>query len=137
MRPGAKKLLTIIFTVFLLVFAGGFHLYMHTHPRFILVGLDTSYSMKNRWHKVEEEAKRIGKGFYARFCLITDKKMVHSFQRDLEMKNIVPYGPRALQQITDENRHPEIRKSDVLYIITAKDANTANLPKKWNIILVH
>jgi hypothetical protein len=50
------------------------------------------------------------------FSLITDKARIHPWQSRLELGHLQPYAPRALAQMLDQHRYPDIAAADQIYL---------------------
>lgn len=98
---------------------GGGHYWLAEEPRRILIGIDASFSMKRDWDKV----RTIIDGYarqrrYSEFALVTGKSRIHGWQESPQMGNLITYGPRRLDRITDTSRYPEINEADKRVLIT-------------------
>jgi hypothetical protein len=112
-----------------------YHLYLTHHPRKVLVAVDTSFPMQAVWPQVPGTLATLQTQRYTLFGLITDKVRIHSWQSRLELGHLQPYAPRALTQMLDQHRYPEIAVADQIYVLT-NAANSAALAedKRWHIV---
>ena len=90
----------LIWTVITLIvfgtLSGAYHLYLQTHPRKVLVAVDSSFPMKAAWSRVPRVLETIADQRYATFSLVTEKNRIHSWSAALKLGTIVPYAPRDL-----------------------------------------
>jgi hypothetical protein len=115
----------IIFIIIFAVLAAGFavfsHFYLDLNPKKIVIALDASYNMNDSWQKALETVKNFEKMKYTSFALITDKVVIHSWDRELKpykLGNIKPYGPTDLSVFMDANKFQELKKAAGIYLIT-------------------
>ncbi len=130
----------IIWLVIAIILFGGLsgftHYRMMINPQKILVALDTSYSMKDVWHKIPTILKELEKRPYTVFCLVSEKRIIHGWSDDLNPGKINPYAPRDFSKLTGKNHYPEIEKADKkILITTALPGETRNF-KGWEIIRI-
>jgi hypothetical protein len=96
-----------------------YHLYLRDHPRRIAVAVDASFEMSGSGEAVRARLRRIAATRYAVFSLHTDKARLHGWQVPLDVgREIVPYGPRDLEGLADDSRHPELREADSVVVLT-------------------
>ena len=115
--------------------SSAYHLYLTRYPRKVLVAVDTSFPMQAAWSQVPGTLAILQAQRYTLFGLITDKVRIHPWQSRLELGQLQPYAPRALAQMLDPHRYPEIAAADQLYVLT-NAANSAALAadKRWHIV---
>ena len=132
------KQLLIWCAVFLGLYAGlsgAYHLHLTSHPRRVLVAVDTSFPMQAVWSQVPDTLAALQAQRYTLFSLITDKAKIHTWQPQLDLGHLQPYAPRALAQMLDRHRYPEMVAADQVYVVT-NAANGAALAedKRWHIV---
>jgi hypothetical protein len=117
------------------VLSSAYHVYLTRHPRHVLVAVDTSFPMQAVWSQVPDTLATLQAPRYTLFGLITDKVRIHPWQSRLELGHLQPYAPRALAQMLDQRRYPEIAAADQIYVVT-NAANSAALAedKRWHIV---
>jgi hypothetical protein len=117
------------------VLSSAYHLYLTRHPRRVLVAVDTSFPMQAVWSQVPDTLATLQAQRYTLFGLITDKVRIHPWQSRLELGQLQPYAPRALAQLLDQHRYPEIAAADQIYVVT-NAAHSAALAedKRWHIV---
>ena len=117
------------------VLSSVYHLHLTRHPRRVLVAVDTSFPMQAVWSQVPDTLAAVQAQRYTLFGLITDKARIHPWQPELELGHLQPYAPRALAQMLDQHRYPEIAAADQIYVVT-NAANSAALAadKRWQIV---
>jgi hypothetical protein len=117
------------------VLSSTYHLYLTRHPRRVLVAVDTSFPMQAVWSQVPDTLAALQGQRYTLFGLITDKARIHTWQSRLELGYLQPYAPRALAQMLDSHRYPEMAVADQIYVLT-NAANSAVLAedKRWHIV---
>ena len=72
---------------------------------------------------------------YTLFSLITDKARMHSWQSRLELGQPQPYAPRALAQMLDRHRYPEMAVAEQIYVVTnAINSMALAEDKRWHIV---
>jgi hypothetical protein len=91
--------------------------------------------MQAAWSQVSDTLATLQAQRYTLFGLITDKVRIHPWQPRLELGHLRPYAPRALAQMLDQHRYPEIAAADQIYVLT-NAANSAALAadKRWHIV---
>ena len=104
------------------VLSSAYHLHLTRHPRRVLVAVDTSFPMQAVWSQVPDTLAALQAQRYTLFSLITDKARIHPWQSRLELGHLQPYAPRALAQMLDPHRYPEMAAADQIYVVT----NAAN-----------
>jgi hypothetical protein len=114
------------------VLSSVYHLHLTRHPRRVLVAVDISLPMQAVWSQVSDTLATFQAQRYTLFGLITDKVRIHPWQSRLELGHLRPYAPRALAQILDRHRSPEIAAADQIYVVT-NAINSAALAedKRW------
>jgi hypothetical protein len=115
--------------------SSAYHLHLTRHPRRVLVAVDTSFPMQAAWSQIPDTLATLQAQRYTLFGLITDKVRIHPWQSRLELGHLQPYAPRALAQMLDQHRYPEIAAADKIYVVT-NAANSAALAedKRWHIV---
>jgi hypothetical protein len=117
------------------VLSSTYHLYLTRHPRRVLVAVDTSFPMQAVWSQVPDTLAALQAQRYTLFGLITDKARVHSWQSRLALGHLQPYAPRALAQMLDPHRYPEMATADQIYVVTNAANDTALAQdKRWHIV---
>jgi hypothetical protein len=112
------------------VLSSTYHLYLTRHPRRVLVAVDTSFPMQAVWSQVPDTLATIQEQRYSLFSLITDKARIHPWQSKLELGHLQPYAPRALAQMLDHHRYPEMAVADQIYVVTNAANGTALVEDK-------
>jgi len=117
------------------VLSSAYHLHLTRHPRRVLVAVDTSFPMQAVWSQVPDTLTALEAQRYTLFSLITDKARIHPWQSRLELGHLQPYAPRALAQMLDPHRYPEIAAADRIYVVT-NAINSAGLvqDKRWHMV---
>jgi hypothetical protein len=117
------------------VLSSAYHLHLTSHPRRVLVAVDTSFPMQAVWSQVPDTLATIQVQRYTLFSLITDKVRIHPWQSRLEFGHLQPYAPRALAQMLDRHRYPEMAVADQIYVVTNAINSTALAEdKRWHIV---
>jgi hypothetical protein len=115
--------------------SGAYHLYLTHHPRRVLVAVDTSFPMQAVWSQVPATLAALQTRRYTLFSLITDKAKIHTWQLQLDLGHLQPYAPRALAQMLDRHRYPEIGAADQVYVVTNAANGTALAEdQRWHIV---
>jgi len=115
--------------------SGAYHVYLTSHPRRVLVAVDASFPMHTVWSQVPETLAALQARRYTLFSLITDKARVHTWQPQLELGHVQPYAPRALSQLLDHQKYPEIAAADQVYVVTnAAHSATLAADTRWHIV---
>ncbi len=117
------------------VLSSAYHLHLTRHPRKVLVAVDTSFPMQAVWSQVPDTLTALEAQRYTLFSLITDKTRIHPWQSRLELGHLQPYAPRALAQMLDPHRYPEMAAADQIYVVT-NTINSAVLAqdKRWHLV---
>ena len=117
------------------VLSSAYHLHLTRHPRRVLVAVDTSFPMQAVWSQVPDTLAALQAQRYTLFSLITDKARIHPWQSRLELGHLQPYAPRALAQMLDPHRYPEMAAADQIYVVT-NAINSAVLAqdKRWHMV---
>ncbi len=117
------------------VLSSAYHLHLTRHPRRVLVAVDTSFPMQAVWSQVPDTLTALEAQRYTLFSLITDKARIHPWQSRLELGHLQPYAPRALAQMLDPHRYPEMAVADRIYVVTNAAHSTALAEdKRWHIV---
>jgi hypothetical protein len=117
------------------VLSSTYHLYLTRHPRRVLVAVDTSFPMQVVWSQVPDALDALQEQRYTLFSLITDKARIHPWQTRLELGRLQPYAPRALAQMLDSHRYPEMAVADQIYVVTnATNSTPLAEDKRWHIV---
>ena len=117
------------------VLSSAYHLHLTSHPRRVLVAVDTSFPMQAVWSQVPDTLAILQAQRYTLFSLITDKARIHPWQSRLEFGHLQPYAPRALAQMLDRHRYPEMAVADQIYVVTNAINSTALAEdKRWHIV---
>jgi DNA polymerase III alpha subunit len=132
----------IIFLFLFIILAAGFiafsHYYLGWNPKKVVIAVDTSYGMNNSWSQVAETVKAYENMKYSIFSLITDKMTIHSWEKQLQTEklgNIKPYGPTDISVFNDQNKFTELKKADMIVIITnANDISIFTKDSRYKII---
>ena len=99
------------------------------------MAVNTSFPMQAVWSQVPDVLAALQSQRYTLFSLITDKMTIHTWQPQLDLGHRQPYAPRALAQMLDQHRYPDIAVADYVYVVT-NAANSAALvvDKRWHIV---
>ncbi len=95
-----------------------YHAYLTSHPRKILIALDTSYPMRPVWEQVHAMVQALPQPRYSECSVITDKGRLHGWQPVPQLGNVQPYAPRDLTKLLDTQQYPEITAADTVYVVT-------------------
>ena len=115
--------------------SGAYHLHLTSHPRRVLVAVDTSFPMQAVWSQVPHTLDTLQTRRYSLFSLITEKARVHTWQPQLALGHVQPYAPRALVQLLDHQKYPEIAAADQVYVVTnAAHSATLAADARWHIV---
>ena len=117
------------------VLSSVYHLHLTRYPRKVLVAVDTSFPMQAVWSQVPDTLAALQAQRYTLFGLITDKARIHPWQSRLELGHLQPYAPRALAQMLDQHRYPEMAAADQIYVVTNATNSTGLVEdKRWHIV---
>ena len=75
------------------VLSSAYHLHLTSHPRRVLVAVDTSFPMQAVWSQVPDTSPLSRCSAIPLFSLITDKARIHPWQSRLEFGHLQPYAP--------------------------------------------
>ena len=115
--------------------SGAYHLYLTRHPRRIFVAVDTSFPMRVVWSQVPNVLATLQKRPYTVFKLVTDKVLVHNWQRELRLQTGQPYAPRDLTPLFASPYAAEVAAADAGYLITnATDLPPVPARRHWQVL---
>jgi hypothetical protein len=115
--------------------AGGYHVYLGSHPKKVLVILDTSYPMSAVWDQVPSVLASIEASRYTIFALASDKGRIHGWRSTLELGRNVPYAPRYLKDLRQQLGTAELGEASEVVLIT--NAPEKELPPSTGWKIVH
>jgi hypothetical protein len=131
----------IFLIIFVILITGFFvfsHFYLEANSKKIIIAIDSSFTMNSSWSQVLEELAVFEKYKYTSFALITDKVVIHTWDKELKpykIGNIKPYGPRDLTVFLDSTKFPEIKKADQIIILTNEtDLSIFSKDQRYKII---
>lgn len=119
------------------ILAGGYHFYLESSPRRVLVAVDSSYPMRGVWPAVKRFLSELERQRYTEFSLLTEKRRVHGWQGRLELGKVSPYAPRDLSTLADgakNARYPEIAEATTAYFLTDGSTPTDQLSSSWTVV---
>ncbi len=119
------------------IYSAACHIYFVKNPHRVLVAVDTSFPMKADWHNAATIINNIGKQRYTEFCLVTEKKRIHSWSPVLELIKITPYAPRSFIKFTGSKTYGEIEEAEQKYLISNADFTWTEDLKGWTILMVN
>ena len=91
--------------------------------------------MESVWSQVPDTLATIQAQRSTLFSLVTDKARIHSWQSRLELGHLQPYAPRALAQMLDSHRYPEMTVAEQIYVVTnAINSMALAEDKRWHIV---
>jgi hypothetical protein len=114
--------------------AGGYHAYLESHPRKVLVILDSSFPMAAVWNRVPALLESLDDRRYSVFALASDKGPIHGWQPGLEIGRAVPYAPRNLKDLRQRLQLPELGEATAVYLITNAPVNELPASSGWRIL---
>lgn len=115
-------------------FAGlgaGYHGYLQTHPRQVVVVVDSSYPMLEVWPQVAAVLDDLGRRRYTQFFLSTEKSVVHEWSDRLQTGRITPYAPRDFSRLN--GLLPPAANAEVYFLTNAESALTESFAG-WHVI---
>lgn len=121
----------------LVIFGGvslGYHFYLESSPRRILVVIDSSFPMSQVWEKVPGILSGLENKKYSKYALASDKGLIHGWKDELTLGRTVPYAPRNLKQLETRLYLNEIKDASEIYLVTNAGSDEVKLPKGWTII---
>lgn len=117
--------------------AGGYHFYLESNPRRVLVAVDSSYPMRGAWPAVKGFLSELERQRYTEFSLLTEKRRVHGWQGRLDLGKVSPYAPRDLSALAGgakDSRYREVAEATAAYFLTDGSTSTGNLPSSWTVV---
>jgi hypothetical protein len=114
--------------------AGGYHTYLESHPKKVLVILDTSFPMGAVWDRVPPLLAAIEKHRYTVFALASDKGPIHGWRPTLELGRAVPYAPRDLKALNQRLQLPELGEATEVTLITNAAPHELPTGTGWKIL---
>ncbi len=108
--------------------------YLGSHPKRVLVIVDTSYPMSAVWDQVPSALALLEGSRYMVFALASDKGRIHGWRSTLELGRNVPYAPRNLKDLRQQLPMPELEEASEIVLIT--NAPEKELPPSngWKIV---
>ena len=94
---------------------GGYHYYLSSNPKKIAVVVDSSFTMKDVWGDVPGLLDVLDDEKYATFALMTEKRLIHDWDKSLNWTKLSPYAPRDLSKLKS---FAELREAAKVYLIT-------------------
>lgn len=114
---------------------GGYHAMLTQNPRKVLVAVDSSFQMKSAWPRVPDLLDSLDNHRYTTYSLVTEKKLIHSWEFTLTLNGVVPYAPADYSKLIGPEKYAEIGQAQRKILITT-DQTLASNPdfKGWEII---
>jgi hypothetical protein len=114
--------------------AGGYHAYLESHPKKLLVIVDTSFPMGAVWDRVPPLLDLIEGHRYTVFALASDKGPIHGWQPTLELGRAVPYAPRDLKGLSQRLQLRELGEATAVALITNAAPDELPVGTGWKIL---
>lgn len=121
----------------LIIFGGvssGYHFYLESNPRRILVILDSSFPMGQVWEKIPGVLEGLEGKRYAKYALASDKGLIHGWMDGLRPGRTVPYAPRNLKDMEKRLALNEIKEASEIYLVTNAISDELPAAKGWKVI---
>lgn len=115
-------------------FSAGYHFYLKSNPRRVLVILDTSFPMGQVWDKVPEVLSSMENRKYSKYALASEKGLIHGWADELKPGRTVPYAPRNIDDLDKKLAIDEIKDASEIYLITNAEPSQIHLAKEWKVI---
>lgn len=122
-----------------IVFGGvsaGYHFYLKSAPRKIMVVIDASFPMNQVWDRIPDALKKIENRKYTKYALATDKGLIHGWMDEIMPGRTVPYAPRNLKNLEKRLDLGEIKEAEEIYLLTNAGNNEISGISGWKIIKV-
>lgn len=116
------------------VSAGGYHVYLESRPKKVLVILDSSFPMGAVWDRVPEVLASIEGHRYSVFALASDKGLIHGWRSALELGRTVPYATRNLKDLYQQLQLTDVGEASATYLITNAAADEIPTSTGWKIV---
>ena len=113
--------------------SGASHVYLNSHPRRILIAVDSAFSMQPVWSRVSGRIDALAGKRYARYALISEKNRIHPWAERPDFRPFSPYAPRDLSTLADTDRFPEIKEADTRILITNAPPSETDTLRGWEI----
>ena len=94
---------------------GGYHYYLSSNPKKIAVVVDSSFTMKDVWGDVPGLLDMLDDEKYATFVLMTEKRLIHDWDKSLNWIKLSPYAPRDLSKLKN---FAELKEAAEVYLVT-------------------
>ena len=114
--------------------SGAYHLYLSSNPRLVLVAVDSSFSMKSAWPRVDDKLEGLTGQRYTNFSLVTEKNKIHGWSESLSLGKVVPYAPRDFAKLADSSAYSELDEADEKYLITNSEGAKESSLTGWTVI---
>lgn len=115
-------------------FSAGAHFYLDSHPRKILVILDSSFPMSVVWDRVPQVLASLEGHRYTRFALASEKGRIHGWQTSVEPGRVIPYAPRDLADLRGRLQFPEAGEASEVVLITNAHPEELSQFKDWKTV---
>lgn len=116
--------------------AAGYHFYLESSPRKILVVVDASFPMSQVWDKIPDVLAGLENRKYAIYALASDKALIHGWMDGLKLGRAVPYAPRNLKDLANRLAISEIREASEIYLVTSAGPDEISGIGGWKIVHV-
>lgn len=113
------------------VTGASYHYYLDRNPYQVVVVLDTSFPMRNVWHKVSDTIEDLDGKRYTEYALITDKNQTCSWSKNLKLDKIRPYGPRDFSGLA---KNTAAFEDSTVYLISNAGRDILSQFPNWKLI---
>ena len=113
--------------------AGGYHAWLQTHPRRIVVVVDSSNAMQGMLPRVDAILDDLARRRYHEFALYTDRSRMHGWSRRFSPGRIAAYGPRDPARFEALRSRPEFAEADEVFLITNAPPDELAGPNGWTV----
>ena len=116
--------------------AGGYHVYLQSHPREVLVVVDSSFPMAGGWGSVAAILDRLDDSRYSRYTLWTEKADVHGPRPALALARTVAFAPRDFARLFERLNKDEVGASTRRVLVTNAPESELSRFSDWEVIRV-
>lgn len=112
-------------------FAVGYHFLRTSSPERVSVVIDASFAMNEVWQDVPDALDEIDNQRYAEFALATEKQHIRTWDSNLTLPDISPFGPCDFEEILG---YQEVTEADDLILITTPSSCDTTAHAEWTVI---
>lgn len=110
---------------------GGYHHQLSSNPQKIVVIVDSSFAMKDRWGDIPALLDSLDDKKYSTFSLVTEKRILHGWDDALKWTTLTAYAPRDFSRATEFR---PVKEADKVYLITNAGPEELRDVPNWEVV---